>query len=182
VNGNIEIGTGVVTGAILMRVISIEFFPIVGYDSPTECIEASLRHRLQARARTDTAKLAGATVADAHWTDTDHVIRFSNGLLLHVFLTDKEIDWAVSDQPPPLDEKEVERIGAPPGTHRWPTTAESPMDRTALAATRIGREFKQLFVISLGLLIYCSGVLIWSFSAIRDTERDRTILYVGEHD
>ena len=96
VNGNIEIGTGVVTGAILMRLIPVEFFPFVGYDSPTECIEASLRHRLQARARTDTAKLAGASVADAYWTDTDHVIRFSNGLMLHVFLTDKEIAFSSS--------------------------------------------------------------------------------------
>jgi hypothetical protein len=182
VDDNIEIGTGVTTGAISMRVIPVEFFPIVGYDSPAECIEASLRHQLQARARTDTAKLAGASVADAHWTDTDHVIRFSNGLLLHVFLTDKEVDWAVSDQLPPLDEKEVERIGSPAVTHRWPTTAESRMDRTALAAARIGREFERLFVTGPGLLIYCRGVLIWRFSAIRDTERGRTILHVGEDD
>jgi hypothetical protein len=87
-------------------------------------------------------------------------------LLLHVFLTGTEVNWAVSDQPPPLDEKEVERIGTPPVIHRWPTTAESRMDRTALAAARIGREFKQLFVTGLGLLIYCRGVLIWRFSAI----------------
>jgi hypothetical protein len=182
VDSNIKVCTGVVTGAIPMRVIPVDCFPIVGYDSPAGCIEASLRHPLQARARTDTAKLAGTAVADAYWTDTDHVIGFSNGLLLHVFLSGTEVDWAVSDQPPPLDEKEVEHIGAPPVIHRWPTTAESRMDRTALAAARIGREFKQLFVTGLSFLIYCRGVLIWCFSAIRDTERGRTILYVREDD
>jgi hypothetical protein len=178
---------GATTGAILMRVIPVELFPIVGHDSPAECIEAAMRHPLQAKARADTAKLAGTTIAEAYWTGTDHVIRFSNGLLLHVFLTGKELDWAVTDQPPALDEKEVECMGAPPVILRWPKTArytmgECTMDRTALAAARIGREFVELFVNEHGLHIYCRRVLIWIFTTMRDTERGRTILYVWEDD
>jgi hypothetical protein len=184
VDGIITTGTGAITGAILMRVIHVEFFPSKGYDSPAECIEAALRHPLQAKARADTAKLVGTFVVDAYWTDTDHVIRFSNGLLLHVFLTGKEVDWAVTDQPPLLDEKEVECIGAPPVTLHLPkTTHRSQMDRTALATARIGRVFIELFVSDpTSLWIYCRGVLIWGFIGFRDTERDRTILYVCEDD
>jgi hypothetical protein len=181
VDGIITTGTGAITGAVMMRVIPVESFPIKGFDSPVEAIEAAIRHPLQAKAKADTAKLAGTTVVDAYWTDTDQVIHFSNGLLLHVFLTGEAVDWAVTDQPPPLDEKKVERIGAPPVTLRWPKTGEHPMDRTRLAAARISREFKQLFVTD-GVLIYCRGVSIWCFFAIRDTERDRTILYVCEDD
>jgi hypothetical protein len=168
-----------------MRVIPVELFPIVGYSSAAAAIDAAVRHPLQAKAGAETAKLTGATVAYAYWTDTDHVIRFSNGSLLHVFPTGTEVNWAVTDQMPALDEMEVESIGAPPVILRWPTTAkysmgEFTMDRGSLAAARIGREFAELFVNELGLLVYCHKVLIWRFTAMRDTGQGRTILKVWE--
>jgi hypothetical protein len=164
-----------------------ELFPIVGYSSAAEAIDAAIRHPLQAKARAETAKLAGATVTDAYWTDTDQVIRFSNGLLLHVFPTGKEVNWAVTDQLPAIDESEVGRIGAPPVILRWPTTAkystgELTMDRTTLAAARIGRKFAEFFVNERGLLVYCRRVLIWCFTAVHDTLQGRTILNVQEDD
>jgi hypothetical protein len=96
----------------------------------------------------DTPPLAGTAVADAYWTGSDHVIRLSNGL-------STEVDWALGDQPPPRGEKEVEHIGTPPVIHRWPTTAESRMDRTALTAARIGREFNSCLLPASAYLICC---------------------------
>lgn len=164
-----------------MRIIPVEGYPLKTYSSPEEAIDAFLRHPLQAKARADTAKLAGTTIFDAYWTDTDHVICFSNGLLVHVFLAGTAVDWTVTAEPPQLDEKDVERIGAPPVIFRWPN-GESQKDRSALAAARIGRKFTGLAVTDNMFLVYCSGVLIWHFWPVRDTDRDRPILNVFEDD
>jgi len=166
-----------------MRIIFVEPIPPkTRYYNIEAAIKAAIRHPLHAKAKADATKLSGTTIADAYWTGTDHVIRFSNGLLLHVFPAADGVDWAVICEPPPLNEKELERIGAPPVILRWPARSDYLMDRTALAAARIGREVIDLFSNGHGLFVYCRGILIWCFSRVLDAGRGQPILYVYEDD
>lgn len=165
------------------RVVPVEPYPLrESYDTFEGAIAGPLRDSLQPKARADTARLLGSRVMGAWWTDTDCVIRFSNGLLLHVRVDLGGVSWELVDAPPELVESETERIGAPAVTLRWPVVGDRVMDRAELAAKRMGSEFEQLFVTSGTLLVYCRGQLIWWFSAVRRTDTGQPLLFITEDD
>ena len=165
-----------------MRVIPVEPYPVRDtYASFEGAIAGALRHPLQAQAQADAAAFFGACVADAWWTDTDCVVQFSNGRLLHIWADGQVARWAVTDTPPTLDAAATERIGAPAVLCRWPpVVGDRVWDRSALAAKRVGSEFVRLFVTGGALLVYCRGQLIWWFSAARRTDLGVSILHVSE--
>ena len=51
-------------------------------------------------------------LVDAHWTDTDFVIRFSNTRLLHIWACPGQVRWQIVDTPPEIAENRVRRVGA----------------------------------------------------------------------
>ena len=166
-----------------MRTISVDSYPLrESYGSFAGAIAGALNDPLQPKAKADTAQLLGARVEDAWWTDTDCVIRFSNSLLLHIRVEAEALSWQLLEAPPLLEETAIERIGAPAVALRWPNLGDHIMDRSALAAKRLGCEFTLLFVTTGHLLVYCRGQMIWWFSAIRRTDTGRSFLFVTEDD
>ena len=152
------------------------------YDTPEAAIRGAYGHPLQPKAREDGARLIGAAVADAWWTEAEHAVAFSNGLFLHVRAEADEVAWTMTESPPVLP-GEVGRIGSPPVVLDWGTeVGRHPMDRSALAEKRLGAEVYLLFVNEMGLLLYCRRHLIWWFSAARRTDLDRPVLYVTEEE
>ena len=140
-----------------------------------------MRHPSQRQAQADSEKLAGTTVDDAYWTDTDFVIWWSNELLLHVFVDGDDARWTLRKSPPRINERRKERIGSAPVILRWPApVGDSVMDRSVLAAARRGSKFVRLFINEMALLVYCRDHLIWWFSAVRRTDLDQPILCVTE--
>ena len=168
-----------------MRIIPIDFYPLMKtYKSPEAAIEGAEDNPLQPRARADSMKLAGSTIVDAYWTDSDFVIRFSNERFLHIWACPGNAGWEVAETRPALDETKVRHVGAEPVTIRWPPNPDlrdSPMDCSALTAKRRGAEFQRLFV-NEQLSVYCRGQLIWDFYSVRHTSLNRPILYVSESD
>jgi hypothetical protein len=166
-----------------MRSIPVESYPLrESYDSFEGAIAGALNDPLQPKAKADTARLLGSRIEDAWWTDTDCVIRFSTGLLLHIRADTGAVSWDLVDFPPQFDESKPERIGAPTVLLRWSNEIAGPMNRSELAAKRIGAEVEQLFVTTGTLLVYCRDQLIWWFMAVRQTETGQPILYVTEDD
>ena len=166
-----------------MRVIPVEPYPVQdAYPGFEGAIAGALRHPLQSQARADTLAFLGARVADAWWTDTDCVIRFSNERLLHIWVDGHMVRWGVADTSPELSGAVVERIGAPAVICRWLVSGDEVRDRSALAAKRVGSEFVRLFVTGGALLVYCRGQLIWWFSAVHRTDTNLPMLYVTEDD
>ena len=166
-----------------MRTITVEPYPLrESYGSFEGAIAGALNDPLQPRAKADTARLLGSRIEDAWWTDTDCVIQFSNGLLLHIGVDGETLSWLLLEAPPPLDETAIERIGAPAVALCWPNLGDHVMDRSALAAKRLGCEFTLLCVTTGCLLVYCRGRLIWWFSAVRQTDTGRSLLFVTEDD
>ena len=164
-----------------MRIIPVEPYPLREvYSSFEEGIAGALRDPLQPQAQADTAKLLGARVADAWWTDSDCVIRFSNERLLHIWVVGPVVRWVVLDTTPELPGTVVERIGAPAIICRWPALGDEIWDRSALATKRVGSEFVRLFVTSGALLVYCRGQLIWWFSAAHREDMNLPMLHVTE--
>lgn len=166
-----------------MRIIPVESYPLrESYDSFGGAIAGALNDPLQPKAKADTVKLLGSRVEDAWWTDTACVIRFSNGLWLHIRVEDEAVCWSLLEVPPSLAVPEPVRIGSPAVMLRWPNMGDHVMNRSELAAKRLGSEFTQLFVTSGALLVYCRGQLIWWFSAVRQTETGCPFLFVTEGD
>ena len=165
-----------------MRVISVDFYPLQVYYTPEEAIRRAKGHPLQGLARDHTKRLAGAEIADAWWTDTDFVIRFSGERYLHISVSKEGtgVTWQLVDVSPPLDPSVMERIGSPPIVVRWPSSKESTLDRTALAAKRRGCQFQKVWVNETGLLVYCQGHHPWGFHPIRRMDTNQPILYVGD--
>jgi hypothetical protein len=164
-----------------MRVITCESYPFEAtYKNPESAIAGGRNHPLQPKARADTEILAGSCIIDAFWTDTNFVLQFSNGKLLHVFLYGNRVAWEISDTPPTLVETALERIGADAVICRWgPEVGEGIMDRSGLIQSRRGKSFRMLFV-NEGLWLYCRGMEILYFAAVRSVEADGPFLYVSE--
>jgi hypothetical protein len=167
----------------VVRIIPVEPYPLQDtYATFEGAIAGALRHPLQALAQADTAAFFGASVADAWWTDTDYVVQFSNGRLLHIWADGEVARWTVTHTAPTLDAA-MERIGAPAVLCRWPPVlGDRVWDRSALAAKRVGSEFVRLFVTGGAMLVYCRGQLIWWFSAVRRTDLGVSILHVCEEE
>jgi len=167
-----------------MRVIPVDVYPLTQtYDSFRAAVEGARSHPLQAKARTDTAKLSGASLIDACWTDTDFVLRLSSGLLLGVYVQGEKVTWEVADALPGLDESAVERVGSSPVLCRWrPGVGDYVMDRSALVSKRRGSVLERLFVNEFGLLVYCRGHMILWFQAVCRTDLGRSFLWVTEDD
>ncbi len=165
-----------------VRIIPVDPYPLrETYDSFAGAIAGVLNAPLQSKAKADTARLLGSHIEDACWTDTACVIRFSNGLFLHVFVADEILSWQLTDGEPALCDA-VGRVGAPAVALRWPSQPEYLMDRSALTANRLGTEFVQLFTTNGALLVYCRARLIWWFSAIRRIDTGRAFLLMSEED
>ena len=153
------------------------------YDSFAAAIAGALRHPLQRKAQADADRLSGTTMVDACWTDTDFVIRWSNDLLLHVYVDGEDVAWNLTKVPPRLGEGELERVGSPPVVLDWPReVGRRIMDRSAQTARRRGSEFARLFVNEMAFLVYCRGHLIWWFAPVRRTDLDRPMLFVAEEE
>ena len=164
-----------------MRVITCQSYPFEAtYESPAAAIAGGKNHKLQPKARADTKALAGSRVIDACWTANDFVLRFSNGKLLHVFLIGKRVAWETRDTPPDLEESDIERVGAEAVICRWgPEVGDGIMDRSALIKARCGKAFQMLYV-NEGLSLYCEGMGILWFTAVRDVDTGRPFLYLSE--
>ena len=157
--------------------------PPRSYDSFEEAIRGAENHPDQEKARTDTKAFHGCTIVDAWWTDTDHVIRFSNQMLLHIWAGDVAVAWNVTEVQPQVDDSEVERVGSAPIILRFGGEAgDYLMDRSSLAKRRRGRLFRKLFVNEMGLLVYTDQPMIWWFGVVYRSDTDRRILYVHEDD
>jgi len=166
-----------------MRTLAVESFPLrESYGSFEGAIAGALNDPLQPKAKADTVKVLGSCVEDAWGTDTDCAIQFSNGIWLHIRVEDEAVSWSLLETSPSLAVPEPERVGSPAVTLRWPNVGDHIMNRSELAAKRIGSEFTRLFVTSGALLVYCRGQLIWWFSAVRQTETGRPFLFVTEDD
>ncbi len=62
-----------------MEAIPVDVYPLErSYRSAEAAIKGAMSNPRQPKARADSEELVGATIVDAHWTDTDFVIRFSN--------------------------------------------------------------------------------------------------------
>jgi hypothetical protein len=165
-----------------VRFVAVDSYPLCeSYDSFEGAIAGALNAPLQSKAKADTERLLGSQVADACWTDTECVIRFSNGIFLHISVEAETLSWQLADVQPTLSDT-VESIGAPAVTLRWPAQADYVMDRSALAANRVACEFIRLFTTNGALLICCRGRLIWWFTAIRRLDTGKSFLFVTEED
>jgi len=159
-------------------------FATRSYKTPEAAIAAAQLHPLLPKAKKDAARFAGAVVEDVFWTEAEHVIVLSNGLYLHVEARDDpkhtgDIAWRVSDNKPDL-KGEIETIGAPPVLIDWgPTEGVCPMDRSALAAKRLGTVAFDLWV-GEGLFVYCRSNPVWRFSATLNGDSGRPMLYVDD--
>jgi hypothetical protein len=167
-----------------MRIIPVESFPPPeGYDTIDAAIAGAMKHPRQSQAVSDTSRLRGAAIVDACWTDTDFVIRFSNGRLLHVFVSGQIVDWRVTESMPDVDDSQFERVGAEPVTLRWRSSGgDEVLDRSAMTAKRRGCDVERLFVNELGFLVDCRGQLIWWFMAVRRRDSGCAFLHVSESD
>lgn len=160
--------------------------PSETYGSFGDAVAGAKSHPLQPKAEEDAAKLVGARVEDALWTDAEQVIAFSNGFYLHVEVKKAptwigDVAWRVSGQKPELN-GDVEGLGSPPLLLDWgPKVGVSPMDRSALAEKRLGAVLSGLFV-SDGFYVYCRKQLIWCFMAAKRADRDTPLLHVSEEE
>src|SRR5438552_15797594 len=105
-----------------MRVIPVDVYPLkeqYQHDSLAEAIAGAMHYPLQPKARSDTTRLQGAALIDACWTDTDFVLRFSDGKFLHIYIDGEELNWNLVDTAPALDESIIERVGAAAVLCRW---------------------------------------------------------------
>jgi len=150
--------------------------------SPTfTTFEEAIRfvHPLVPKAKADAARLAHTTIEDGFWTDQEFVLRFSNGVFLHVIVEDKSEGWRLTEQEPVLHVSPVERIGSPPVSLIWPVIGKSEWDRSRLLASRIGREFKRLWY-NVGFMVYTHGQPPLWFKSIYRADTEERLLYVGD--
>jgi hypothetical protein len=135
-------------------------------------------HPLLPKAKADTLRLQGAVIDDGYWTDEELVMRFSNGLFLHVFVEDEDEGWEVLNQEPVLLASSPERIGSPPVSLRWGSGREVSWDRSSLLKHRLGGKCEKLWY-SVGLLVFVRGHPPLWFKSIYRTDTGRRVLYVG---
>ena len=136
-------------------------------------------HPLAPKAKADAVRLANTTIDDGFWTDQEFVLRFSNGVFLHVLVDYKTEVWRLTEQEPVLHASPVERIGSPPVSLKWPNIGDSvDWDRSSLLAQRIGGQFKALWY-SVGFLVYVRGQPPLWFKSIYRTDTKERLLYVG---
>jgi hypothetical protein len=167
-----------------VRIIPVTNYPLKSsYGSFEAAIEGATRNPLQPKAQADSENLAGTTVVDAYWNDVEFAIRFSNERFLHIWACPGEVGWEIVEDPPVVDESDVQRVGAEPVIHRWAAPlVDEVKDCSTLVCKRRGAEFQRLFVNEIGLLVYCRRRLIWRFAAVRREDRDQPILSVSEGD
>jgi len=166
-----------------MQAIPIAGYPLERtYRTAKAAIEGAKNNPRQPKARADSARLAGATVVDACWTDTEFIVRFSNAMFLHIWVYPGQVQWKITDTQPDIAGSQVQRVGAAPMIFRWERAGDGCVDCSALVAKRRGAEFQQLFVNEFGLLVYLRGQLIWQFGVVRRTDTGQPILYVCEGD
>ena len=165
-----------------MDPIPVEPFPFLKtYDSFRAAIDGANRHPLQQQAVSDTERLAGSSLANAWWSDSEFLLVFSSGQNLLVYLQSPEVQWKLYDSKPSVTLPHT--IGATPQTLRWPRdVGDHLMDCSELIEKRVGGEFTHLFVNEMGLWVYMRSHLILGFSAIRRTDTGQCILHVWEDD
>jgi hypothetical protein len=165
-----------------MEAVPVDFYPLERtYKTAQAAIAGARNNPRQPKAKADSAKLAGTSVVDAWWTHTQFAIRFSNGHILHIWVSPGRVEWEVTDVPPVIGESETQRIGSKPIRYRCgPGAREVSQDWSALTARRRGAEFERLWLNEGGLLVYLRGRLIWFFAVVRRTDLDQPILWVEE--
>lgn len=135
-------------------------------------------HPLAPKAKVDAVRLANTTIDDGFWSDQEFVLRFSNGVFLHVSVEDMAEGWMLTEQEPFLQVRLIERIGSPPVSLSWPVVGKSNWDRSSLLARRIGGQFKALWY-GVGFLVYVHGQPPLWFKSIYRTDTMERLLYVG---
>lgn len=160
--------------------IPVEPFPISKtYNSPWAAVAGAHRHPLQKQALSDTERLAGSSLVDASWSESDFVMTFSNGRFLHVYLEGSELRWQVLGSKPCIEVPLT--IGAPPKKLLWPRdVGVHEMDCSKLIESRIGHRFTRLFVNRMGLWVYLKSHLILVFGPILRTDTRQSWLHVSE--
>jgi hypothetical protein len=124
------------------------------FRTPDEAIRFAESYPPLAVARADAVRLANTTIVDGYWTNDEFAIAFSNGLFLHVFLDADAVAWKVCDVAPTLRSTPILRIGSPSVVFRWQNARDDVMDRSRLLSSRIGQNFKTLYAMPQGFLIY----------------------------
>lgn len=150
------------------------------YKTAEAAIAGARNHPLQPQATSDAALLAESTLVDAFWTCSEHVLRFSNGRWLHVFLDDRRVRWSVSEAEPSIDGL-IARVGSPPVVLDWGNEiGQKTMECSSLIAARRGKEFNRLWVNEGGVLVYLKGCLTLCFHPIFADDTGEDMLYVTE--
>ncbi len=176
-----------------MQVIPVEAY---GFGPTFSSIEASVRHALKyaplARAKADAALFRDSEIIDGFWTDTEWVLRFSNGRFLHVAVeagrSSGAVTWRVLEREPVVHASDVQRVGSEPvildfarvGAHE--RGLPYVMDRSKMMAARRGRPFKAFFVNELAFYVYTPRQRILCFGCVRRRDTNTGLLYVYEDD
>jgi hypothetical protein len=167
--------------------IPVDPYPIAPtFSSMAEAIRHAESYLPLAKAKADEQLVFGSYIVDAYWSDTDFVIRFSNGRFFHIFIgaegTNRSIRWGILDSEPKLPEAELMRVGSPPVILVFRRDLKYTMDRSAMIQARRGQEVKRFFVNEQCFYLYTSGQGILCFDVVlrRDTGGD--LLYVYEED
>ena len=165
---------------LLTNPIPVEPYPLSKtYRSLGSAIRGSNIHPRQRQSLSDTEQLAGASLANAWWSDSDFVLSFSCGQYLHIYVKALEVGWKLLETKPAIVAPRT--IGATPLTLRWPRdVGDLPMDCSRLIVKRIGRQLTRLFVNEMGLWVYMESHRILVFSALKRTDTGQSILHVCE--
>jgi hypothetical protein len=170
-----------------MRIIPVDPYPI---RPAFASFEAAIRHAKTyaplARATAEEQQLLDALIIDGFWTDTDFVIRFSNGRFLHVWVApaanSSAVDWRVLEAEPQLRAEAVGRVGSAADLIEFPKIGVNVMDRSAMLASRRGKPLRKLFINELGFYVYTPRQRILVFHCVRRRDTGENLLFVCEDD
>ena len=92
------------------------------------------------------------------------MIRLDCDLILHLWLEERAVRWALKPSTELCASSQFERVGSPPVVLDWINTiGPREMDRSSLVETRRGARFKDLFVSDHGLHLYLEDRLVLNF-------------------
>jgi len=162
----------------MIRVSSYPFRD--SYDTFVEAVEANDRAPLQARAKADTALLAGSDLHAHHWSESSCSLHFSNGRSLVVHVAERQIDWGVSDKV--HEDTSSARASWGPVTLSLAGLSEPlDFDPNLLLSGLHGSAFDQLYYLAdVGwLALYTQGNDPLAFYPLRREDTGNDMLYAG---
>jgi len=111
------------------------------------------------------------------------MIRFDCDLLLHAWIEEREVRWALKQAAEVSVGSKSERVGSPPVVLDWINTLGlREMDRSSLVAKRRGARFNDLFVSDHGLHLYIEDCLVLNLGMAQRVSDAELVMFAFEDD